>query len=495
MASELQARLARQRQRADADAPSEAFSKVEQRIGHHAEEPDAVDDGAASEVAQRLARQRKRAEAEAPGEAFSAVEARVGHSQEPHDAHKTVDVELQRRLADARARIGSKLRSKPDKDAPVLTPRAEVRSENVGPPYYNSHYVDKMNEVMSLENHSFKRFAKEVIAAYDADGDGKLNEEESFVAVVALYNVLNLRTPPRQLVMDVVHTAAKPQSEDADDSACIGQEEFACFFEMLMKKVKFSSLIGKAEQATVAVTPVKPTTLSECPDFHVGWRVEIIAFRWCYPTYADGAKKLRLKEFQAEEGRVPPQHNGLNVVGSFCYLGETRDGLEHGCFVVGVQDEASGLQYLVDSRGLQVDTHRSDDSKSRRRVHDCAQPAGAAGAIRRLQKLDSDGGSLAGEDEDEVVSGGGATRKRRTRTSLVKPDELAAWLEEPFWACAVEACHAEDGCIEVAQGDWLYVQFVGRGDDDGWSYGTNEDGTASGWFPTQNTRRDSSAAE
>jgi len=58
------------------------------------------------------------------------------------------------------------------------------------------------------------------------------------------------------------------------------------------------------------------------------------------------------------------------------------------------------------------------------------------------------------------------------------------WLTNPYWARATSSRHPEPGCLTLLLGQWIWVQFIGEGENTGWSYGTDETGKEAGWFPT-----------
>lgn len=58
------------------------------------------------------------------------------------------------------------------------------------------------------------------------------------------------------------------------------------------------------------------------------------------------------------------------------------------------------------------------------------------------------------------------------------------WLAEPSWATALRAYEPDDeGCLQLSKGQWIYVQYVGEGENADWNYGTDEAGASAGWFP------------
>lgn len=58
------------------------------------------------------------------------------------------------------------------------------------------------------------------------------------------------------------------------------------------------------------------------------------------------------------------------------------------------------------------------------------------------------------------------------------------WLAEPCWATSTRAYEPDDeGCLQLSKGQWIYVQYVGEGENADWNYGTDESGASAGWFP------------
>lgn len=58
------------------------------------------------------------------------------------------------------------------------------------------------------------------------------------------------------------------------------------------------------------------------------------------------------------------------------------------------------------------------------------------------------------------------------------------WLAEPSWASVLRAYEPDDeGCLRLSEGQWIYVQYVGEGDNADWNYGTDDSGASAGWFP------------
>eukprot|EP00927_Polykrikos_kofoidii_P014808 TRINITY_DN16537_c0_g1_i2.p1 TRINITY_DN16537_c0_g1~~TRINITY_DN16537_c0_g1_i2.p1 ORF type:complete len:431 (-),score=104.23 TRINITY_DN16537_c0_g1_i2:312-1604(-) len=63
--------------------------------------------------------------------------------------------------------------------------------------------------------------------------------------------------------------------------------------------------------------------------------------------------------------------------------------------------------------------------------------------------------------------------------------DAADGLEEASqWARAIcDYEPADEGCLKLVKEQWIWLTYVGENDDAGWNYGTNEDGSAQGWFP------------
>lgn len=60
----------------------------------------------------------------------------------------------------------------------------------------------------------------------------------------------------------------------------------------------------------------------------------------------------------------------------------------------------------------------------------------------------------------------------------------SGWLAQPAWASAWKAYVPDDqGCLPLSEGQWVYVQYVGEGENANWNYGTDESGASVGWFP------------
>lgn len=65
------------------------------------------------------------------------------------------------------------------------------------------------------------------------------------------------------------------------------------------------------------------------------------------------------------------------------------------------------------------------------------------------------------------------------------------WLEQPYWAIVgsgtrlpSRAGDEQTYLKDLQPGQWLWVQYVGEGENIGWSYGATESGDHEGWFPS-----------
>eukprot|EP00746_Dinoflagellata_sp_MGD_P019886 gnl/MRDRNA2_/MRDRNA2_146255_c0_seq1.p1 gnl/MRDRNA2_/MRDRNA2_146255_c0~~gnl/MRDRNA2_/MRDRNA2_146255_c0_seq1.p1 ORF type:complete len:365 (-),score=75.06 gnl/MRDRNA2_/MRDRNA2_146255_c0_seq1:141-1235(-) len=82
----------------------------------------------------------------------------------------------------------------------------------------------------------------------------------------------------------------------------------------------------------------------------------------------------------------------------------------------------------------------------------------------------------------DICPASSTSPKSSHAANLAEPAE-PAWLKEGFWAVAKFDRHPEEGCLTLAKGQWLWVQYVGDGEHAGWYYGTNESLEMAGWFP------------
>jgi len=290
--------------------------------------------------------------------------------------------ELQAALADARRRVnepnGAKLPCSPVPGKPALLsiPSAGGMEETVGPPFYNRAYVVSVAE--KKKESLTRRFTTEAFNAFDADGDGLLNADEFESLVRGFYSDLRLR--PAHGLAARLWASTEP----------IDREAFNAVFAELHKGVVFKIRVAGTEDSggnsPRPLSPGGPMVRSECLEFPKGMRVEVTSFRRCHPTSAAAAKKLRLRRFQAAEGRVPPR-SGLEVVGSFMHCGEPNEGVVHGEYIVAVRDE-SGQEYLVDSRGLRreelSEDERGEAGEGRRRGREVAAELGQCLTVQQV---------------------------------------------------------------------------------------------------------------
>jgi len=521
MASELQKKLCRQRERADAEQPPNGGDPV--RLAQTV----ANASGTESELQQRFNKRLERMDTNA-GCTAPVVPVR----QEPAQQAQQAGGELQRALADARARalitqdapaacVTSSSRANPASSGAGSrqVPRAATQpdEDNAGPPFFNRAYVAKVAERIGSTENFTKRFVSEVFGKFDSDGDGCLSAEDVYMLVKELHKVIRIASPARRVVADLRDSAASAEAEiGATDFTLLGWDGFKILFADLWKRAEFKlrteRFVQPAEGASTAQETEKggPQMPSECVDLPVGTRVEVIAYKWCLPTFEEGAKKLRLKGFKLMEGRFPPR--GTNVViGSIRWTGEARKSVKPGDIVVAIRSEGeAGEIYLVDSRGLRI--HDNDDDEAAlqshlRARHEAADIGDCDTVVRMIHKFKNGSYSMPrdGHDFFEGAREGKLTRKPANsdasidgsrlmvRSDTFRPAKTGDWLTEPYWALATEPCSSDEGCLDLHVGQWIWVQFVGSGDELGWSFGTEETGVWSGWFPTDAARKATAA--
>lgn len=393
--NELQRRLAKLRQKAGgAESKPESWAAAGPPASGSNQ-----DQSGQSELQKRLAAQRQRAEEAAKGGKVTS-ETKGGRVESACSMS-----ELQRKLADANARTNLlPPSSAPQSLAPgrgSMVPRGSVfrgmpsaagsslgpAQADAGPPFHSRAYLDSMMEKSELV---FNRFTNDVLKKYGADRDGGLSATELLALACGLHEVLGLPAPVERTVTEL--------RDRVNGGPCerITRELFKPFFEDLMRKAKFRAKIGKAGVAFQAVPEQeqRPGVPSECEELPIGTAVELVGYKYCHPSFAEGAKKLRLKRFVADDDRLPLR-SGLTVAGSYLHHGAARGSVKPGTFVVGVQDE-DGQDHVVDARGLALSAVDPDaDKESWARARNEAATVGQCLTVRtRLRQFEAEAAEL-----------------------------------------------------------------------------------------------------
>jgi len=261
-------------------------------------------------------------------------------------------------------------------------------------------------------------------------------------------------------------------------------------------------------------------TPQESAQFPKGEKVEITGVRFILDTYAEGAKKMRLDKFTSEPERKPKSKKNLEVVGSFQYKGASRDGLTTGMMIVGIRNPEDGEEYLISAGGLKKYVETEEDKLYRAKLAregllNCTKVTDVSAKIQKEGVRLPDGTFLGGatpaaelpakkedpkadaedcpEDQPRSRIAQGA-RMGTLRTPLKKPtmvsfekkgvlDDDGIWLDDAYWLQATSECSEADGCMDINVGDWIWIQFEGRGESYGWLYGTDAKGIIAGWIP------------
>lgn len=463
--------------------------------------------------------------------------------------------ELGNKLADARAR--SEL--DPSKLAQGKADLKPVVQEtiNSGPPFFNLSYCEKVLSKLPGDDDTFiKRFVAEVFKIFDSDKDGALSVEDVSELVKSMFAALEVPTLAARVIPDLCLLAEPGQTEAGGFK--VSEQGFKTMFIELMKKAKFkmkaggfgtasASSQGTAGYTAAAKAPGKIVskfggmsaaleTPQECTDYPKGSKVEITAFRFIIATYAEGAKKMRLSKWKEEIGRKPRSKINLEVVGSYQYKGAPRDGLTTGMMMVGIRNPDDGEEYLCSVEGLKP--YELDEETKAYRAKLAKEGMLNCTAVTDVsEQIKSDGVRLpdgtyipgvpgsadaAGATKARVSFEEGKTendaaveeplpmRKKSTMASnarkgtiktpmnipgSVAGEEDGIWFDEPYWLEAKFECSEADGLMDIAVGDWVWIQFQGTGESKGWLYGTDANGVIAGWIPGDIAGEDPAAVD
>jgi len=195
-----------------------------------------------------------------------------------------------------------------------------------------------------------------------------------------LHTVMGCQALPERLLQELVVKATGSEKGET-----VMRKQFKAFFEELHKKAKFRMKFGKNPFGKASDQPEQrllPGQISECPDFPIGASVDVIAYKWAYTEFSEGAQKFKLKKFTAHKDRLPPR-TGLTVMGSYRFLASSRAGVETGAFIVGLRT-ATGEEYLVDARGLFSSEWDEEEKESYVRARAEAALVGEFHTVRRV---------------------------------------------------------------------------------------------------------------
>mmetsp|Transcript_39175 Transcript_39175/g.101315 ORF Transcript_39175/g.101315 Transcript_39175/m.101315 type:complete len:508 (+) Transcript_39175:134-1657(+) len=127
---------------------------------------------------------------------------------------------------------------------------------------------------------------------------------------------------------------------------------------------------------------------------------------------------------------------------------------------------------------------RDDDAEQR-----CKAEAAAAVSGEPEQRCEAEAAAKMAQVVASIstplrAASGGLDRALSRGSVAEALENDPGWLAKPFWAHAVACAEPSDGCLAMAIGQWVWVQYVGTGANKRWSYGTDESGALSGWFLT-----------
>jgi len=185
--------------------------------------------------------------------------------------------------------------------------------------------------------------------------------------------------------------------------------------------------------------------------------------------------------------------------------------------VVGIRNPQDGEEYVINAEGLKAYEDTEEEKAYRAKLAaegllNCTQVTDVSAQIQKEGVRLPDGTFLAGkssaaellaekgeykEDPERRSKIADCARNGTIRTPMKKPtqasikeaivsnnvDDDGVWLEEAYWVQATFECSQADGCMDVKAGDWIWIQFEGRGESYGWLYGTDPHGLIAGWVP------------